>query len=262
MRQTARLLGVLSSLLLIFSCGSLKPPGRDLPKASYWPTTGWETSPPEEQGFDSDRLSDLLESIRKNGIGIHSLLFIRNGQMVLDAYFYPFTPGGTVHDVASVTKSVTSALIGIAVDRGYISGVDEPMLSYFPERTVPDADRKRPVTVEDLVSMRSGFDCGLLPGERELYAMIQTGDYVQSILELPMASDPGSKYAYCSGNMHLLSAIIRKSSGQSALDFAREHLFEPIGIGRAYWPADSQGITHGWGDLKLHPHDMARIGYL
>lgn len=261
-KSMIRIFPILLSLFLILSCSNPRPLEKDIAVLSYWPTAGWESSPPEEQGLDSERLADLLRFIRQNGLGIHSLLLIRNGRIVLDAYFYPFTPGGTVHDVASVTKSVISALTGIAIDKGYISSVDQPMLSLLPKRTIPDIDRKKSVTIKDLLTMRSGFDCGLLPGERELYDMLQTGNYVQSVIELPMALDPGSKYAYCSGNMHLLSAIITEATGLSALDFAKEHLFAPIGIQQVFWPSDAQGVTHGWGDLHLHPHDMARIGYL
>ncbi len=258
MKFSIRVLPILLSVLLTVACSNPEP----IRKASYWPTAGWQSSTPEEQGLDSELLADLLELIRQNGIGIHSLLLIRNGQVVLDAYFYPFTPGGTVHDVASVTKSVTSTLIGIAIDRGHISSVEQSMLALLPKQTVADAEKKKAITVKDLITMRSGLDCGLLPAEKELYDMVQTGNYVQSAIDLPLALEPGSKYAYCSGNMHLLSAIITETTGLSALDFAKEHLFGPLGIQQAFWPADAQGISHGWGDLRLHPHDMARIGYL
>lgn len=264
-RATAVLFALLS-ISIVLGCGDL---GNQIQSSypappAYWPTTSWQTSSPEEQGIDSEQLAEMLQFIKKNDIRIHSLLFIRNGQVILDAYFYPFTSTGTPHDVASVTKSVTSALIGIAIDKGYIQSVDQPVLSFFPNHAVTNDDtRKDRITVKNLTTMTSGFDCGFLPDEKELYGMLrQADDYVKSILELPMAVEPGSRAAYCSGNTHLLSAIITQSTGLSALEFAREHLFAPLGIEDVTWPSDPQGITHGWGDLHLRPHDMAKIGYL
>jgi len=266
MTHLSRFLLPILLLAVIPACGKVSSTNLTIDQtpesAPYWPTEGWRVSTPESQGFDSAQLAALLDFIEESDMNVHSLLLIRNGHMVLDAYFYPFTPG-SVHDVASVSKSVTSALIGIAVDRGYIKSVDEPVFSFFPENPLPDKDTgKNKMTIEHLVTMTSGFDCGFLPGEQELYAMLQTENYVQSVLDLPMAAAPGSKWSYCSGNMHLLSAIITKTVGLSALEFAREHLFSPLGIREAYWPSDPRGITHGWGDLDLHPQDMAKLGYL
>ena len=228
-----------------------------------WPTEDWPTSTPENLGMDSESLVELLSSYRENKINIHSMLIIRNGNIVLDAYFYPFTPGGTVHDVASVTKSITSVLIGIAIDQGFIESVEQPLLSYFPERTIANLDaNKEKITIENLLTMTSGFSCGYQPGEKEHSEMFTSEDWVQYVLDLPMARGPGQEYAYCSGNSHLLSAILTKATGMSMLDFGQKHLFAPLGINEAIWPADPQGITRGWGDLHLHPRDLAKIGYL
>ncbi|MCY4119135.1 MAG: serine hydrolase, partial [Caldilineaceae bacterium] len=123
-----------------------------------WPTEDWPTSTPENLGMDSESLVELLSFYRENKVNIHSLLIIRNGNIGLDACFYPFTPGGTVHDVASVTKSITSVLIGIAIDQGFIESVDQPLLSYFPERTIANLDAyKEKITIENLLTMTSGF---------------------------------------------------------------------------------------------------------
>lgn len=228
-----------------------------------WPTEGWSTSTPEDQGMDSESLVELLSFYRENKVNIHSMLIIRNGNIGLDACFYPFTPGGTVHDVASVTKSITSVLIGIAIDQGLIDNVEQPLLSYFPERTIANLDaNKEKITIENLLTMTSGFCCGYQPGEKEHNEMFTSEDWVQFVLDLPMARGPGQEYAYCSGNSHLLSAILTKATGMSMLDFARKHLFAPLGINEVIWPPDPQGITRGWGDLHLHPRDLAKIGYL
>ena len=228
-----------------------------------WPTEDWPTSTPENLGMDSESLVEILSFYRENKTNIHSLLIIRNGNVGLDACFYPFTPGGTVHDLASVTKSITSVLIGIAIDQGFIESVEQPLLSFFPERTIANLDNnKEKITIENLLTMTSGFSCGYQPGEKEHNEMFKSEDWVQFVLDLPMAKGPGQEYAYCSGNSHLLSAILTNATGMSMLDFAQKYLFTPLGINEVIWPPDPQGITRGWGDLHLHPRDLAKIGYL
>jgi CubicO group peptidase (beta-lactamase class C family) len=212
--------------------------------------------------MDSAKLAEALAFARDTHLPLHSVTVIRNGSLVLDASFYPYEPG-VLHDVASVTKSVTSALIGIAIDKGYIRSVEQPVLDFFPGRTVPNLDAtKRAITVEHLLTMRSGLDCGFAPGEAELFAMFQSRNWVQFTLGLPMKLAPGTRFVYCGPGVHLLTWILRKTTGKSPVDFARQHLFEPLGIQEVVWPADPQGVNTGWGNLRLHPHDMARLGYL
>ena len=189
-------------------------------------------------------------------------MIIRNGYIVTDAYFEPFAQG-SVHDVASVTKSFTVTLIGIAIDEGYIESVQQPVLDFFPERTVANVDaNKEAMTVEDLLTMSSGFECVYRPTEVTLNQMMETPDWVQFTLDLPMSEEPGTRFVYCSPNAHLLSAIIKETTGMSALAFAQEHLFEPLGISDVGWPSDPHGNNHGWGDLRMTPHDMAKLGHL
>ena len=110
--------------------------------------------------------------------------------------------------------------------------------------------------------MTSGLDCKFQPGELTLRQMKQSQDWTQFMLDLPMAADPGSKFVYCSGGTHLLSAIISQTTGQNELEFARQTLFNPLGITEVLWPSDPQGINHGWGDLRMHPRDLAKLGLL
>lgn len=227
----------------------------------YWPTQGWRSSPPEEQGFDSAKLAEGLQAIRQQEFNIHSLLIIRNGLVVVDAYFYPYD-GRTVHDLASVTKSVMTTLIAIAADQGQLE-LDRPMVSFFPDRTIANRDaRKEAITVRHLASMSSGLDCTAEYDEATLREMQASPDYVQFTLDRPVVWEPGAHFVYCSPGMHLLSASLQQATGMTALDFARQHLFEPLGIRNVIWPADPQGFSHGWGDIYLHPHDMAKLGYL
>ena len=168
-----------------------------------------------------------------------------------------------LHDLASVTKSMTSVLVGIAIDKGLIDSVRQPVVSLLPAAVRGKADAQlRAMTVENLLTMTSGLDCGFEPRERELAAMRRSDNWPAFALALPMRAAPGTHYAYCSCNNHLLSAILSARTGESALAFARTHLFDPLGISAASWPADSHGQSHGWGDLHLFPKDLARIGEL
>ncbi len=231
-------------------------------REKYWPTREWRSTSPESQGMDSETLAKAFDYIRQNRISIHSLLIVRNGNIVLDSYFYPFQQE-QMHDIASVTKSVTSTLIGIAVGERKLSGLQQQVLALFPRRPVSNgSERKNRLTVENLLTMTSGLDCRFRPREITLSEMMQSKDWLQFMLNLPMAAEPGSKFEYCSGGMHLLSGIISQVTGASALEFARRELFQPLGIDDTIWPADPDGISYGWGDLHLQPRDMAKIGYL
>ena len=230
-------------------------------EADYWPTQGWQSSTPEEQGLDSAKLAEGLRQIQQKKIPIHSLLVILNGRVVLDATFYPYD-GRSPHSVASVTKSLTTTLIGIAIDQGKIS-LDDKLVSFFPDRTIANLDaRKNDITIRDLVSMTSGLDCVYEPNEPTVRAMEASPDWVQFGLDLPMAYRPGAHWEYCGVDMHLLSAVLQKATGMSALEFARLNLFEPLGIQEAAWPTDPQGVNMGAGNTRLLPADMAKIGYL
>jgi CubicO group peptidase (beta-lactamase class C family) len=180
----------------------------------------------------------------------------------MDEYFYPF--GDRVrHDVASVTKSITATLVGMAIDEGHIPNLETPGLSFFANRKVLSMDtRKQQMTVGHLLSMTSGFECGYKTGEQELFAMRETPDWIQFTLDLPMRTVPGTEFAYCSSGTHLLSGIVTQATGKSLEAYAASRLFQPLGIQDWYWPADPAGNSHGWGDLQLHPRDMAKIGLL
>src|SRR6266540_6804660 len=232
------------------------------------PSETWQTATPEEIGIDSVPLVEMFDFVRDRQISVHSIQLVRCGRLVLDAYFYPYD-GRTRHDVASVTKSFTSTLVGLAIERGHIRDVQESVLGFFPERTIAGLDaRKRKQTLEHLLTMLSGWDCGVPLGtpsinaDRQLAEMRRRDDWAQFALELPMTSEPGTRFLYCNANCHLLSALLTRVTGTNALAFARRELFEPLGIRDIAWPADPQGNNYGWGDLQLHPRDMARLGQL
>jgi len=224
--------------------------------------SGWVTASPEEMGIDSAPLVEMFDHVREHNVPVHSVQIVRHGRLVLDSYFYPFADGMR-HDVASVTKSITSTLIGLAIEKGFLEDVNQPILKIFPDRSVAALDeRKRKITVAHLLTMQAGWDCGFEPKEARLFEMRQSDDWLQFMLDLPMVCEPGTRFAYCSGNPHVLSIILTRVTGTNALAFARRELFEPLGIHDVWWPADPRGHSHGWGDLQMHPRDMAKIGQL
>jgi CubicO group peptidase (beta-lactamase class C family) len=195
---------------------------------------------------------------------IDSMTIIRNGYMVFDATFFPFPPDSK-HNLKSCTKSIVSALVGIAIEQGYIESAQQPVLDLFPERTAANltAD-KEAMTLENVLTMATGLKCqdSYLYNWRGYDEMRQSPDWVQFMLDLPMAEEPGTRFEYCNGASFLLSAIIQETTGMTALEFAEQHLFTPLGISDTAWPSNPQGIVLGWGALRMRPHDMAKIGYL
>jgi CubicO group peptidase (beta-lactamase class C family) len=231
-----------------------------IPEPSHWPNNGWRDSTPESQGLSSTILADALSDARERGIPVHSVLVVRHGVVVLDASFYPFTPGSR-HDIASITKSVTSILVGLAVTSDKLT-FTKRMVDAIPSvPPVSDARRNR-ITVENLLGMQSGFDCGFGRNERELVAMKGSANWIAYALQMPMRTEPGTEFGYCSPNYHLLSAIVQNASGMPEAEYARQALFGPLGIADVNWPRDPQGVTRGWGDLQLQPRDLAKLGFL
>ena len=188
----------------------------------YSPTEGWRTSTPEEQGMQSGTLADMLANIKEEGYAIESITIIRNGYIVTDAYFYPFTKD-TKHIIHSCTKSITSALVGIAIGKGHIKNVSQPMLEFFPEKSIANLDDyKRAITLENLLTMASGLQCrdSYLYKWKGLMEMKNSGDWAQYMIDLPMTEAPGESFEYCNGVSYLLSVIIQKTTNMKTLDFA------------------------------------------
>ncbi len=230
----------------------------------YWPTAGWRTSTPEQQGMSSAALVEVLDQIEQQRLDLHSLLIVRNGYLVADVYYDPYTAGQPV-PVASVTKSIMSALVGIATDKGLIKDERAALLSFFPEKAVANLDdRKKAVTLQDLLTMTSGFDYPDT-SDRSLSALFESKDWISFMLDRPVVTAPGSTFSYSTGSAHLLSGVLSKATGISAREFANENLFLPLGIAPVdaeHWGSDPQGSSFGGAGLSLTPRDMAKIGYL
>ncbi len=233
-------------------------------QAIPWPTNAWQEATPESQGMEAQILAAMFEEIAARDYAIDSVSVVRNGYLVADAYKHPFQPDER-HAIHSCTKSIVSALIGIAIADGYIDGIDTPILEIFSDRAVEHRDsNKEAMTLEHLLTMSTGLECrdSYLYRWTGLQEMRQSKDWVQHFLDLPMAEPPGERFEYCNGASFTLSAIIQHTSGISTLDYARDKLFGPLGIEDLEWPANPQGIYIGWGELKMRPLDMAKIGYL
>jgi CubicO group peptidase (beta-lactamase class C family) len=214
--------------------------------------------------MDSSVLAAMLDEIQSQGHNIDSVTVVRNGVLVLDAAVYPHEHG-TKHVIHSCTKSVVSSLIGIAMEHGYIDDVQTPVLDFFPDRSIENTDEnKRQMILENLLTMTSGLDCrdSYLYRWSGLNEMRASSDWVQFVLDLPVAATPGTQFEYCNGASFLLSAIITETTGMSAHEFADKHLFGPLGITDVIWPTNPQGINIGWGELRMRPQDLVKIGYL
>jgi CubicO group peptidase (beta-lactamase class C family) len=205
--------------------------------------------------MDAALLQEMLETIDEKVLNIDSVVVVRNGYIVTEKYYSPYRQDDP-HDTWSITKSVVAALIGIAIQEGYINSVDDPVLGYFPGRTFEnDESRKRAITLEHLLTMSSGLAW-------DWDEMVSSRDWVQYTLDQPLQADPGTEFYYSSGSAHLLSAIIQEATGRNTLDFARQYLFDPLGIKDVTWKSDLEGIPKGGWGLALKPRDMARLGYL
>lgn len=246
-------------LLLLFNTGIVFSQISPASKPGL-PDETFSFSTPEEEGFSSKGLSDIFTYVNEKKPNIHSLLIIRNKKIVLDTYFYPFRQG-LRHDLASCTKSVTSILIGIAIDKGYIKSEDQLVSFFFPEIKLT-ARGFETLSIKDLLTMKSGFDCGFSNEDSLFDQLFQTNDWARFICNIPFVADPGEQFSYCSCNYYLLAEIIFRTSRLSPEDFAKKYLFNELGIKSVYWTKNSQGINYGWGDLALKPLDLAKIGEL
>lgn len=190
---------------------------------------------------------------------IRSLLISRNGELVVERYFNGTAPRD-IANIKSVSKSVISALVGIAIEQGYIDSVRQPIGTYFPERLTADGDTpKTRITIENLLTMQSGLET---TSNRNYGAWVQSSDWVRFALRQPLELPPGMVMEYSTGNTHLLSAILTGATGMSTLQFAREYLAGPMGFRLASWPRDPQGIYFGGNDMEMTPREMLEFGKL
>ena len=249
-------------------------------KRDYWPTKEWKNAESESIGLNPDKLKELEYLIKSQYRNINGIVIVRKGYIVFERYngYGPFD----THNVASVTKSFISALIGIAIDKGYIQSVDQKVLVFFPEYVSgPNDFRKRTVTIRHLLTMTAPIASKTIGNRWEpLDRLRRQRDWIKYILDL-LGKGQAGKFQYSTAGVHLLSAIITRATGMCAREFANKHLFIPLGIKEipdhemksfqlddvfgknvTGWIKDPQGnTTGGWG-LTITPRDMARFGFL
>lgn len=202
---------------------------------------------------------------RNELVRIDSFTVIRNGYIVADLYFNPLYPRDTPHILHSCTKSIISALVGIAIEEGYLKSVDVPVYKIFRDEDYKVLDeRMKKVTVKHLLAMQSGIrsEDARPYGYRGLFRVQHTDDWVATFLKLPMDVEPGVRFDYSNLASFMLSAIIHETTGMDTLSFAKERLFGPLGIEDVQWEKSPQGIYIGWARMWLNPHDMAKFGLL
>lgn len=243
----------------------LAPYSTMLETKAIWPTNGWETINPISASMKANTLNGMDNYI-ENWNDAHplshldSVVVFRNGYLVKD-WYYLLWDAEDIHSLWSVTKSFTGTLMGIAIQEGFIPSVNEFVLDYFTDRNISNVDsRKEAITIEHLLMMSTGL---AYPGDDFIWSSwMNAPDQVQFILNLPMATTPGSIFNYDTGGSHLLSAIIQEATNMTMVDFALQYLFKPLGITKFNWQADKQNITYGGHGLFLTPGDMAKLGYL
>ena len=232
-------------------------------EAVEWPTTEWPTSTPEEQGMDSAELAGLFANFSQPFFNMDGLMVVRHGVNVAEVYAPPQT-AEIPHHMASGAKSVVATLIGALLQEGKLESLDTPVLSLFPDRTVQNpSPEKEAITVRHLLTMSSGLACDAnAPGDTTNVGIENSEDWLQYVLDLPVTAEPGTEWRYCNAAISVLSALITELTGISALDYAKEVLFEPLSINDVAWGANPQGTNMGAADLFMTVPDMAKLGYL
>lgn len=239
---------------------------------------GWECAGLEDVGLDKEHIIHCVKQIRAGKYkDTHSLLIVKNGKLALEEYFgaegaiwSPFVNQvfrDRVQQLASVTKSVNSALIGIAVEKGMIPSIQDPAFGVFPEYASLLDDEKNKILIEHLLTMSAGLEWNELDvpysdPQNEVNKMNQSSDPIQYCLGKSMVFKPGEKFNYHSGLSVILGEILKRSSGIPADTFAEKYLFNPLGISEYKWSKSHGGLVQTGGGLALRARDMAKFGQL
>jgi CubicO group peptidase (beta-lactamase class C family) len=261
MRGNVLPVAVLSAFLcLLASCGSSDGSGGKVP--NYTPTTandGWQVATPAGQGVDEATLDTAYQEARQIP-NIFSLLVVKNGYLIAERYFNGARMS-EAFDTASVTKSFTSALTGIALRDNLLTSVDQKMFEFFPEIAWQQLDsRKSSITIRQMLQMRSGYPWEEFDGY--LDRLLSTSERIDLLAEFPLVADPGSRFGYSNLTAHLVGVITARAADESLRAFAERSLFDPLGISVAAWATDADGYHAGSGAARFTARDMARFGQL
>jgi len=230
---------------------------------------GWEISSLVVEGLDEFLINEMTIRLLDGRFkGIHSMVIAKNGCLIYELYLKEFT-AESLHQIHSITKSISSTLIGIAIDKGFIESVEVPIHKFFSGQKNAFRDSlKRRIRLKHLLTLTSGIDWAERqypysnPKNNE-YHMVRSKDWIGYVLKLPMRDEPGTKWEYNTGSAHLLSGIIKQATGQFADKFAEKYLFELLEIKKYEWNRDPKGFpctggTHG--GLRMRTRDVAKIG--
>lgn len=268
-KKCASLFAILMLMsVLIFGCSPKVEELTELEKAyqSSGSETYWVASTPESQGMDSELLQQMYTEIASRKLDIHHVLILKNGLKVSEANYYPYD-ANSLHLLNSVTKSFTSSLIGKAIDEKLIEGVDEPVISFFKDRTISNPSAyKDQMQLKHLLTMTSGIDW-IEEGNNgsptdSTTQMWRSDNQIQFMLDLEVTREPGSQFYYSTGGSHLLSGVLKAATGMPEGDYATEKLFRPLGIETFAWGTDEQGNHSGGSRLFLTASDLAKFGEL
>jgi CubicO group peptidase (beta-lactamase class C family) len=267
-KKSLSILLILTLICLLFGCSRKSSttsqdnntitddPEKD--KGPSWPTKEWSTSTPEQQGIDSAVLEEADKRINKNYPNVYSLLVIRHGYLVYEKYYHGMDEENA-NPVYSVTKSVMSALTGIAIDQKLIQNVNQKVSEYLPDYfSQVDDKHKNDITIRDVLTMSGGLESI----DTNYPSYFTSNDWLKYALEKPLTDVPGEIFVYNTGLTHFLSGIISKVSKMSTMEFANQYLFSQIGISADTWWIDQAGYYCGGSGLELTPRDMAKFGYL
>jgi CubicO group peptidase (beta-lactamase class C family) len=251
------------SMLVIVSmlvgCGG--PTAGELATVDYTPVTRdvWPVSSPEQQGLDPHLVAELYYNASQLQTS-YSLLVFKNGYLVAEDYFHIGSPDLQVN-IHSVTKSITSALVGIALEQGCLTSLDQKMMDFFPDFNGMVTDpRKYQITLRQMLKMRAGY-----PWEEssaEGTELLYSGFRSYNLVDVPLVYEPGTRSAYSNLTPHLLGIILARACNTDLKSFAQEHLFDPLGIQPAFWQTDWEGNYLGFSDIDLSSTDLAKFGSL
>lgn len=256
LRQAA--VGAAACLVAACSEATLGPGSSDGPDIDL--ALPWVEASVSAVGGSPEGVARAVESARAND-RMRSLLVVKDGRLVVEEYFGDGADE-ELHDVRSVTKSVVSALAGIAIKRGDIGGLDDPIGDYLDPVASWIEPEKRAITVGHLLTMTSGLEWDESGGFGSYVEWVRSGDYLGFVLEKPLAYSPGSQFTYNSGAVHLLGVVIEQATTMQLPAFARHALFDPMGIALSRWESLGGGFHNGGAGLDLRPRDLARFGQL
>ncbi len=227
---------------------------------------GWKTNNLKSQNIDTTLIYKLFNQIKNRENKIHSVLLIKNDQLIIEEYFKGHS-ANQPHDLRSTTKSIRSILMGIAIDKGFIDSINDPISKYL-KSPIPKKNldpRKEKITIKHLLTMSSGLDCNdwnkKSKGQED--KVYKKKDWLQHTLNLPMVNEPGTVSNYCSMGVVLLAEIISQASGMTIDKFAEQYLFNPLDINNVNWGHTSnKKIIPSGKRLYMTSRDMAKIGQL